>query len=81
MRARSRITTFAVYVLAITQSLWCVTAQAGRHAFEVGDKMPEFSGTTVNGQVFTYKHDQSKALMVVFMSPRHKRSAQAIEDI
>ena len=81
MRARSRITTYTVCVLVIAQSLWCITAQAGRHAFAVGDKMPEFSGTNVNGQVFTYKHNQGKALMVVFLSPGHKRSAQAIEDV
>jgi tetratricopeptide (TPR) repeat protein len=81
MRTKSKIATYAVYVLVTAQSLWCITAQAGRHAFDVGDKMPEFSGTTVNGQVFTYKHDQGKALMVVFLSPGHKRSAQAIEDV
>ncbi len=81
MGARSRIATYAVYVLVIAQSLWCLTAQADRHTFAVGDIMPEFSDTTINGQVFTYKHNQSKALMVVFLSPGHKRSARAIEDV
>lgn len=81
MGARSRIATYAVYVLVIAQSLWCLTAQADRHTFAVGDIMPEFSDTTINGQVFTYKHNQSKALMVVFLSPGHKRSARAVEDV
>ena len=81
MVTRSRIATYAVYVLVIAQSLWCITAQADRHAFDVGDIMPEFSGTTINGQVFTYKHNQGKALMVVFLSPGHKRSARAVADV
>jgi tetratricopeptide (TPR) repeat protein len=43
--------------------------------------MPEFSGTTIKGQTFTYKHNQDKALMVVFLSPGHIRSARAVKDI
>lgn len=81
MIARKRIAMCAVSVLVMVQSLFCTTLQAGRHAFEVGDKMPEFSATTLSGQVFTYKHNQNKALMVVFLSPGHKRSAQAVEDV
>ena len=81
MEARSRSATYAVYLLVIAQSLWCITAQADRHKFAVGDIMPEFSGTTINEQVFTYKHNQSKALIVMFLSPGHERSARAVEDV
>jgi tetratricopeptide (TPR) repeat protein len=81
METRSRIATYAVSALIMTQSLWCTTTQASRHAFEVGENIPEFSGTTVNSQVFTYKHNQGKPLMVVFLSPRHKRSDRAVADI
>ena len=81
MEARSRIAAYVVSALIMTQSLWCTTTQAGRHAFEVGDKMPEFSGTTVNSQVFTYEHNQGKPFMVVFLSPKHIRSARAVEDV
>ena len=80
MIARKRIATCAVSALVMVQSLFCTTLQ-GRHTFEVGDKMPEFSATTLDGQVFTYKHNQNKALMVVFLSPKQKRSAQAAADI
>ncbi|MHC4203933.1 MAG: tetratricopeptide repeat protein [Planctomycetota bacterium] len=81
MRASSRIITYTVFLLVTVQSLWCITAQAGRRSFAVNDKIPEFSGTTVEGQPFTYKHNQGKALMVVFLSPGHKRSARAVKDI
>jgi len=81
MGARSRIATYTVFALIMIQSLWCTTTQAGRHAFDVGEKMPEFSGTTADRQVFTYKHNQGKALMVVFLSPGHKRSARAVADV
>ncbi|MFC1604049.1 tetratricopeptide repeat protein [Planctomycetota bacterium] len=81
MEATSRITAYVFSALIMTQSLWCTTIQASRHAFEVGEKMPEFSGTTVNKQVFTYKHNQDKTLMVVFLSPGHKRSARAVADV
>jgi len=80
MRARSRIATYVVAAIII-QSLCCTTTHAGRHAFAVGEKLPEFSGTTLEGQIFTYKHSQSKALMVVFLSPGHERSARALKDI
>jgi tetratricopeptide (TPR) repeat protein len=43
--------------------------------------MPEFTGTAINGQTFTYKHNQNKALMVVFLSSRNKRSARAEADV
>jgi len=81
MRARSRIATYLVSALIITQSLWCTTTQAGRHAFDVGDKVPEFSATTLSGQVFSFKHNKGKALMVVFLSPGQKRSARAAADV
>ena len=80
MRARSRIATYVVAVIII-QSLCCTATHAGRHAFAVGEKVPEFSGTNLEGQTFTYKHNQSKALMVVFLSPGHERSARAVKDI
>ena len=80
MRARSRIATYVVSAIII-QSLCCTATHAGRHAFAVGEKLPEFSGTTLVGQTFTYKHNQSKALMVVFLSPGHERSARALKDI
>jgi len=67
--------------LVMVQFLFCTKLQAGRHAFEVGDKMPEFSATTLDGQVYTYKHNQNKALMVVFLSPKQKRSARAAADV
>ena len=81
MRARSRTATHAVYLLVIVQFLWCISAQAGRRSFAVNDKLPEFSGNTLKGQTFTYKHNQGKALMVVFLSPGHERSARAVKDI
>lgn len=81
MRARSRITTCAISALLIAQSVLCTTTQAGRHASAVGKKTPEFSGSTISGQVFKYKHNQNKALMVVFLSPEQTRSAQAAADI
>lgn len=80
MRARSRIATYVVFAIII-QFLCCTTTHAGRHAFAVGEKLPEFSGTTLEGLIFTYKHNQSKALMVVFLSPGHERSARAVKDI
>ncbi len=81
MRARSRIATYLVAALIITQSLWCTTTQAGRHAFDVGEKVPEFSATTLSGQVFSFKQNKGKALMVVFLSPGQKRSARAAADV
>ena len=80
MRARRRIATYVVAAIII-QSLCCTVTHAGRHAFDVGEKLPEFSGTTVDGQTFTYKHNQSNPLMVVFLSPGHERSARAVKDI
>jgi tetratricopeptide (TPR) repeat protein len=81
MRARYWIAADAVLVLIMIQSLLCTTLQAGRHAFNVGDKMPEFSGTTLEGQVFSYKHNRNKALLVLFVSGRNKRSQQAANDV
>jgi tetratricopeptide (TPR) repeat protein len=80
MRARSKIATYVVSAILIL-SLCCTTTYAGRHAFTVGEKLPEFSGTNLKGQTFTYKHNQKKALLVMFLSPGHERSARAVEDI
>lgn len=80
MSAISRITTYVVSAILIL-SLCSMTTYAGRHAFAVGEKLPEFSGTNLKGQTFTYKHNQKKALMVVFLSPGHERSTRAIKDI
>jgi len=80
MRARDRIAAYVVAAITI-QSLCCTATYAGRHAFAVGEKLPEFSGTTLKGQTFTYKPKQSNALMVVFLSPGHERSARAVKDI
>jgi len=80
MRARSKIATYVVAAIII-QSLCCTATLAGRHAFAIGEKIPEFSGTTLEGQTFTYKHGQSNALMVIFLSPGHERSARAVKDI
>jgi len=81
MIARNRIATYAVSVLVMVQSLCCTTLLAGRHAFEAGDKMPEFSAKTLSGQVFTFEHNKGKALMVVFLSVKQKRYARAAADI
>ena len=80
MRSRSRIATYVVSVIII-QSLCCKATHADRHAFSVGEKLPEFSGTTLEGQTFTYRHNQNKALMVMFLSPGHERSARALKDV
>lgn len=80
MRARSKIATYVVSAILIL-SLYCTTTYAGRHAFTVGEKLPEFSGTNLKGQIFTYKHNQHNALLVLFLSPGHERSARAVEDI
>jgi tetratricopeptide (TPR) repeat protein len=80
MRARKRIAAYVASILII-QCLFCTTIQAGRHAFNVGDKMPEFSGTTLRNQEFSYKHNQNKALLVVFVSGGNKRSGQAAIDV
>jgi Flp pilus assembly protein TadD len=81
MRTRQRIGIYAVSALITVQSLWCPTTQAGRHTFAVGDKMPEFSGTTLEGGTFTYKHNQKKAFMVMFLSGGNKLSARAAADV
>jgi len=81
MIARKRIAACAVSALFMVQSLCCTTLQAGRHASEIGNKISEFSATTLSGQAFTFKHDKGKALMVVFLSPKQKRSIHAAADI
>lgn len=81
MRATSTFTTHAVYLLIIANCLWCTTAHAGRRSFGINDKVPEFSGVTISDQTFTYKHNQGKALMVVFLSSKNRRSTRALEDI
>ncbi|MHC4322899.1 MAG: tetratricopeptide repeat protein [Planctomycetota bacterium] len=80
MIASKRIAACALSALVIIQFLFCTTLQAGRHAFEAGDKMAEFSGTAVNGQEFTYKHNQGKVLMLLFLSAGNKRSDRAVAD-
>ena len=81
MRARNRITTCAISALIIAQSLWYTTTQAGRHASAVGKQTPEFSATTLDGQEFTFKRNKGKALIILFLSPKQKRSVRAATDI
>lgn len=81
MIARKRIATCAVSALVMVQSLLCTTLQAGRHASEIGNKIPEFSATMLSGQVFTFKHNKGKALILVFVSAKQKRSTRAAADI
>jgi len=81
MIARKRIAMCAVSALVMVQFLFCTTLHAGRHAFVIGNKIPEFSATTLSGQVFTFKHNKGKALMVVFLSPKQERSSRAVADI
>jgi len=81
MIARKRIATCAVSAMLMVQSLFCTTLLAGRHAFEIGKKIPEFSAATLNGQVFTFRHNKGKALLVAFVSAKQKRSARAAADV
>jgi tetratricopeptide (TPR) repeat protein len=81
MRARKRIAAYSIAVLMMVQSLLCTTGQAGRHAFKVGDVMPEFSGTLLGGGAFSYKHNQKKVLTLVFVSGGNERSLRAATEI
>ena len=81
MIARKRIVSCAVSALIAVLSLFCTTLQAGRHAFEIDKKIPEFSATTVNGREFSFEHNKGKALMVVFVSAKQKRSVRAAADV
>jgi tetratricopeptide (TPR) repeat protein len=58
-----------------------VSVATGQRRLGIGERVPEFSATDVNEQVFEYRHGGGKVLMVVFLSGRQKRSARAAVDI
>jgi len=80
MKIKIRIATYIVALLIIQFAL-ATTTQASRHKFAVGGRMPEFSATTLKNREFTYKYNQDKALMVVFLSHGNKRSVRAANDV
>ncbi|MHC4282346.1 MAG: hypothetical protein ACYSWZ_05165 [Planctomycetota bacterium] len=81
MRKKCNVLIWKVSILAAVQFLLCVAVVTGQRRLGIGEKVPEFSATDVNEQVFDYKHGRGKVLMVVFLSGRQKRSARAAVDI
>lgn len=81
MRTKCNIFIWGVFIVAAVQCLLCVAVATGQRRLGIGEKVPEFSATDVNEQVFDYKHGRGKVLMVVFLSGRQKRSARAAVDI
>ena len=81
MRKKCNVLIWRVFILAAVQFLLCVAVATGQRRLGIGERVPEFSATDVNEQVFDYKHGRGKVLMVVFLSGRQKRSARAAVDI
>jgi tetratricopeptide (TPR) repeat protein len=81
MRRKCNVLIWKVSILAAVQFLLCVAVATGQRRLGIGEKVPEFSATDVNEQVFDYRHGRGKVLMVVFLSGRQKRSARAAVDI
>jgi hypothetical protein len=67
VRKENLLGTF-IFVFAAQTLLLSVPSQAQLRKIMVADKMPEFSATDTDGQVFDYKHGGDKVLMVVFLS-------------
>lgn len=81
MRKKCNVLIWKVFILAAVQYLLCAAVAAGQRRLGIGERVPEFSATDVNEQVFEYKHGRGKVLMVVFLSERQKHSARAAVDI
>ena len=81
MRKKCNVLLWKVFILSAVQCLLCVAVATGQRRLGIGERVPEFSATDVNEQVFDYKHGGGKVLMVVFLSGRQKRSAGAAVDI
>lgn len=81
MRKKSKILIWKIFIISTVQVLLSVAVATGQRRLGIGERVPEFSATDVNEQVFDYKHGGGKVLMVVFLSGRQKRSARAAVDI
>ena len=80
---RTKLNSVACIALAIAMghlSAWS-QVDASPRRLAVGQKVPEFAGTDIEGQPFDYKHGSKKAVIVAFLSATQKRSADAATDI
>jgi tetratricopeptide (TPR) repeat protein len=81
MRKKHKVFIWKVFIISTVQLLLSVAVATGQRRIGIGERVPEFSATDVNEKVFEYRHGRGKALMVVFLSGRQKRSARAAVDI
>jgi Tfp pilus assembly protein PilF len=81
MRKKPKILIWKVFIISTVQVLLSVAVATGQRRLGIGERVPEFSATDVNEQLFEYRHGRGKVLMVVFLSGSQKRSARAAVDI
>ncbi|MHC4111829.1 MAG: tetratricopeptide repeat protein [Planctomycetota bacterium] len=81
MRKKCDVLICKFFILAAVQFLLFVAVANGHRRLAIGERVPEFSATDVNEQVFEYKHGGGKVLLMVFLSGRQKQSTRATTDI
>jgi tetratricopeptide (TPR) repeat protein len=77
----SRILKGAVVALVIQLTLLVGTLTGQLRRVDVGDRMPEFSATDVNGEAFAYKGGGQRVLVTAFLSADQKQSERAAAEL
>lgn len=72
---------YIIFIIALSQFLSANTINAGQRRLSVGEQIPEFSATDVNGNIFNYRHNSGKVSIISFLSDEQKGSRQAATDI
>lgn len=78
---RRSLPTIFTFMLLMLIFLSAVPGRAALRNVKVGEKMPEFSLPVLNGGTLTYKHNQGRVLVFVFLPTSQSRIERAITDM
>ncbi len=80
-RLKNSLLGIFTFFLMAQVMLLTVPSQAKLRKIKVGEKMPEFSLTDPNGNVFAYSYNRKRVLAITFLSANQKQSESAVVDI
>ncbi len=80
-RLKNSLLGILTFFLMAQVMLLNVPSQAKLRKIKVGEKMPEFSLTEPNGNVFAYSYNRKRVLAITFLSANQKQSESAVVDI
>ena len=81
LRPKNGLLSILMCALTMTTVSSAGPGRAALRKLKLGDTMPEFTLPDSTGEVFAYKHNRQRVLVMVFLSASQKQSKSAVSDI